>query len=137
MYMIDKVVRSKALKGPIGVDNSEVINLEQEKELKKRDKYYADLAEKKKPSGESEEDDEDYLDEEDEDMDPQTRENIVNEKLLKRLYKAAQADIDAQENEDERAAKVQFDEAGESKLGQVDKSMLEMHIKNEKDVAKA
>ena len=128
MYMIDKVVRSKALKGPIGVDNSEVINLEQEKELKKRDKYYADLAEKKKPSGESEEDDEDYLDEEDEDMDPQTRENIVNEKLLKRLYKAAQADIDAQENEDERAAKVQFDEAGESKLGQVDKSMLEMHI---------
>ena len=95
MYMIDKVVRSKALKGPIGVDNSEVINLEQEKELKKRDKYYADLAEKKKPSGESEEDDEDYLDEEDEDMDPQTRENIVNEKLLKRLYKAAQADIDA------------------------------------------
>ena len=137
MYMIDKVVRSKALKGPIGVDNSEVINLEQEKELKKRDKYYADLAEKKKPSGESEEDDEDYLDEEDEDMDPQTRENIVNEKLLKRLYKAAQADIDAQENEDERAAKVQFDEAGESKLGQVDKSMLEMHIQNEKDVAKA
>lgn len=28
MYLIDKVVRQKAIKGPIGVDNSEVINLE-------------------------------------------------------------------------------------------------------------
>ena len=28
MYLIDKVVRAKALQGPIGVDNSEVINLE-------------------------------------------------------------------------------------------------------------
>ena len=37
MYLIDKVVRAKALKGPIGVDNSEVINLEQERDLKKRD----------------------------------------------------------------------------------------------------
>ena len=44
MYLIDKVVRQKAINGPIGVDNSEVINLEQERELKKRDKYYTDLA---------------------------------------------------------------------------------------------
>ena len=44
MYLIDKVVRAKALRGPIGVDNSEVINLEQERELKKRDQYYANLA---------------------------------------------------------------------------------------------
>ena len=122
MYLIDKVVRAKALKGPIGVDNSEVINLEQEKELKKRDKYYADLAEKKKSkaSGESDENDEDddYLDEEDEDMDPQTRENIVNEKLLKRLYKAAQADLDGDEPDEQRQARVQFqEEMGESKLG--------------------
>ena len=36
IYLIDKVVRAKALQGPIGVDNSEVINLEQEKELKRR-----------------------------------------------------------------------------------------------------
>ena len=28
IYLIDKVVRAKALQGPIGVDNSEVINLE-------------------------------------------------------------------------------------------------------------
>ena len=36
MYLIDKVVRAKALQGPIGVDNSEVINIEQERELRKR-----------------------------------------------------------------------------------------------------
>ena len=48
MYLIDKVVRAKALKGPIGIDNSEVINLEQERELKKRDKYYANLADQQK-----------------------------------------------------------------------------------------
>ena len=48
MYLIDKVVRAKALQGPIGVDNSEVINLEQEKELKKRNQYLANLAAKKK-----------------------------------------------------------------------------------------
>ena len=58
MYLIDKVVRSKALKGPIGVDNSEVINLEQERELKKRDKYYANLADKKPSNtGDSENED--------------------------------------------------------------------------------
>jgi hypothetical protein len=38
IYLIDKVVRAKALQGPIGVDNSEVINLEMEQELKKRNK---------------------------------------------------------------------------------------------------
>ena len=62
MYLIDKVVRSKALKGPIGVDNSEVINLEQERELKKRDKYYANLADKKPSNpgtGDSEAEDDD------------------------------------------------------------------------------
>ena len=63
MYLIDKVVRSKALKGPIGVDNSEVINLEQERELKKRDKYYANLADKKPSNtagtGDSDNDDDD------------------------------------------------------------------------------
>jgi hypothetical protein len=33
MYLIDKVVRAKALLGPIGIDNSEVINIEVEKEV--------------------------------------------------------------------------------------------------------
>ena len=96
MYLIDKVVRTKALRGPIGVDNSEVINLEQEKELKRRDKYYTDLAEQRQSKGTEDEDDENF-DEDDIEggMDEQDRENLVNEKLLKRLYKAAQADLDA------------------------------------------
>jgi hypothetical protein len=34
LYLIDKVVRAKALNGPIGVDNSEVINIEAERELR-------------------------------------------------------------------------------------------------------
>lgn len=35
-YLIDKVVRQKSRYGPIGIDNSEVINLEMENEFKKR-----------------------------------------------------------------------------------------------------
>jgi hypothetical protein len=38
LYLIDKVVRAKANQGPIGVDNSEVINIELERELKRRHK---------------------------------------------------------------------------------------------------
>jgi len=36
IYLIDKVVRLKARAGPIGIDNSEVINLEVENDFKKR-----------------------------------------------------------------------------------------------------
>jgi hypothetical protein len=63
--LIDKVVRAKALQGPIGVDNSEVINLEMERELKKRNKNL--------PNHSSHEliDDEDQMNEED-------RENLKN-----------------------------------------------------------
>jgi len=96
MYLIDKVVRAKALKGPIGVDNSEVINLENERDLKKRDKYYNDLAEKNSKQR-PDESGEDEGDDDEANMDEQERENVQNEKLLKRLYKAAQADIDARE----------------------------------------
>lgn len=39
MYLIDKVVRQKARAGPIGVDNSEVINLEFEKDFKSRHRH--------------------------------------------------------------------------------------------------
>lgn len=39
MYLIDKVVRQKARVGPIGVDNSEVINLEFENEFKAKHKH--------------------------------------------------------------------------------------------------
>jgi hypothetical protein len=46
MYLIDKVVRAKALQGPIGIDNSEVINLEIEKDVEKRNRYLAGLVRK-------------------------------------------------------------------------------------------
>ena len=36
MYLIDKVVRQRTKQGPIGVDNSEVINMELEHEYKER-----------------------------------------------------------------------------------------------------
>lgn len=77
LYLIDKVVRQKAMQGPIGVDNSEVINLEMERELKRRHK---NLVQQK-------------ADEEDsEDLNEEDRENLGNEKLLNRLYKAADLD---------------------------------------------
>ncbi len=44
MYLIDKVVRQKALQGPIGVDNSELINLEVEEEFKQKHQYMLNLA---------------------------------------------------------------------------------------------
>jgi hypothetical protein len=39
LYLIDKVVRHKARFGPIGIDNSELINLEMENEFKNKNKY--------------------------------------------------------------------------------------------------
>lgn len=44
IYLIDKVVRRKAKQGPIGVDNSEFINLEMEKEFRKKHQHLLDLA---------------------------------------------------------------------------------------------
>lgn len=41
--MIDKVVRQKARAGPIGIDNSEVINLEVEKEFKNKNLHVLKL----------------------------------------------------------------------------------------------
>jgi hypothetical protein len=43
MYLIDKVVRQKAKAGPIGVDNSEFINIEIEEEYKQKNKYIQGL----------------------------------------------------------------------------------------------
>ena len=117
MYLIDKVVRAKASQGPIGVNNSEVINLEQERELRKKNLYYANLAEKKRtdPTEMNDMDPEDleyeniptnngrnskgeFVDDEEVDLDEQERENARNEALLKRLYNVAQAEIDDFEN---------------------------------------
>jgi hypothetical protein len=77
LYLIDKVVRAKALQGPIGVDNSEVINLEIEREYKLKNKHLTN-----DHSGSQN-------DEEGQELTQEERENITNAKLLDRLYKAA------------------------------------------------
>lgn len=103
MYLIDKVVRAKLLQGPIGVNNSEVINLEQERELRKKNIYYAKLAEQRKTNqtheeGEGDIENEDseagtqyggaqigrnskgeFVDDEEQDMDELEKENAQNE----------------------------------------------------------
>jgi hypothetical protein len=43
MYLIDKVVRQKARNGPIGIDNSEVINLQVENDFKNRNNHILKL----------------------------------------------------------------------------------------------
>jgi len=84
MYLIDKVVRAKALQGPIGIDNSEVINLEIEKDVEKRNRYLQQLV-RKQTSEVSEVEEESDIS-----GDKQANENRTNEKLLKCLYKAAE-----------------------------------------------
>lgn len=90
IYLIDKVVRAKAMQGPIGVDNSEVINLEMERELRRRTKNLANH----NAAAHSDEDDEEGLN-------MQELEQLQNEKLTKRLYQAANI---------EHQNRVQFDE---------------------------
>ncbi len=43
IYLIDKVVRQKAKAGPIGIDNSEFINIEIEEEFKEKNQYLQNL----------------------------------------------------------------------------------------------
>lgn len=62
MYLIDKVVRQKSRCGPIGIDNSEVINLEVETEFKKKLNHVLKL---NNPESNPElEEDQGYVDEE-------------------------------------------------------------------------
>lgn len=81
MYLIDKVVRLRSKRGPIGVDNSELIGIELEEQFKEKHKYLNNLMNKGQEnhqisniSNENEE-----------------KENIRNEKLLQRLTAAATA----------------------------------------------
>ena len=68
MYLIDKVVRQKAKAGPIGIDNSEFINIEIEEEFKQKGQYIQNLVDgyKKKDTRHSigDEDEEEDSDEE-------------------------------------------------------------------------
>lgn len=102
MYLIDKVVRAKALQGPIGVDNSEVINLEMERELRKRTKNLANH-------------NQEVVDEE-EDMTEEEIENLKNEKLLNRLYRAA--DIEHSNN-------VHFEEPDENVMDRQNQALIQ------------
>ena len=43
IYLIDKVVRQRSKFGPIGVDNSELINIEIEDEYKAKQRYIEHL----------------------------------------------------------------------------------------------
>lgn len=67
------------MQGPIGVDNSEVINLEMERDLKRKHKHLT-----QNPNATDEEDSDNLPEDE--------RENLGNERLLNRLYKAADLD---------------------------------------------
>lgn len=80
LYLIDKVVRAKALSGPIGVDNSEVINIEMERELRKRNRYIASLYGEKQHDGAMSEGEEGPID--GDGFTKVERENLENEKLL-------------------------------------------------------
>eukprot|EP00351_Strombidinopsis_sp_SopsisLIS2011_P000833 CAMPEP_0116882236 /NCGR_PEP_ID=MMETSP0463-20121206/14436_1 /TAXON_ID=181622 /ORGANISM="Strombidinopsis sp, Strain SopsisLIS2011" /LENGTH=109 /DNA_ID=CAMNT_0004535155 /DNA_START=432 /DNA_END=764 /DNA_ORIENTATION=- len=74
IYTIDKVIRLKSKLGPIGIGNSEVINIEMETEFKKKNQYLMNLAEGRRQDFES-----------DEDASEEVRQNAQNEKLLQRL----------------------------------------------------
>jgi len=82
MYLIDKVVRQRSKMGPIGVDNSELINLEIEDEFREKQHYIDNLmggkpAQKKLTSDGS--------------ISKEDKENLKNERLLQRLTIAAAA----------------------------------------------
>ena len=72
LYLIDKVVRQRAKQGPIGVDNSELIGMEMEQEVKERNMYIEKLSGVLARGGDSE-----------------GAEKENNEKLLERLTSAA------------------------------------------------
>ena len=89
MYLIDKVVRQKARCGPIGIENSELVNLEMENDFKKKSKYIFKLNSKDHT------DDQDqyqgYVDEEGvyHGVDQDEKLFKENEKLLQRLTNVA------------------------------------------------
>ena len=88
MYLIDKVVRQKAKAGPIGIDNSEFINIEIEEEYKQKNKYINSLVDGGRQQNQrvSEEGEE-----EDSDGEGEGKENQQhhNQRLLDRLSSAA------------------------------------------------
>ncbi|CDW72040.1 UNKNOWN [Stylonychia lemnae] len=80
LYLIDKVVRSRAKTGPIGVDNSELINIELEQDFRNKNQYIENLVNGGKKQGNQIH--QSTTNQED-------KENIDNQKLLDRLTTAA------------------------------------------------
>lgn len=89
MYLIDKVVRQKAKNGPIGIDNSEVINLQVENDFKNRHNHILKL--NNATSGAEIDFSEGYVDEEGvfHPIDQDEKLFKENERLLTRLTLAA------------------------------------------------
>eukprot|EP00347_Sterkiella_histriomuscorum_P011660 403371604 len=86
IYLIDKVVRLKAKTGPIGVDNSELINIELEQEFKQKNQYIEGLMHhggNKKPQ------DQMTMTTQEQQQQYEDKENIQNQRLLERLTQAA------------------------------------------------
>ena len=82
LYLIDKVVRQRAKQGPIGIDNSELINLEVEEEYKEKNQYLLNLASGKGSSQVNQQPHET-------DMSEDTKQYVHNEKLFQRLTAVA------------------------------------------------
>lgn len=59
MYLIDKVVRKRSKVGPIGVDNSELINIEVEDEYKQKNQHLLQLIKGQKLGKHSQDESED------------------------------------------------------------------------------
>lgn len=100
------------MQGPIGVDNSEVINLEMEREHKRKSK---NLANHNAGATDNEDDEEGLCDED--------RENLKNQKLLNRLYRAA--DMDNQQPDNQQ---VRFSEGckdGSDAIDQQNRALIE------------
>ena len=84
IYLIDKVVRQKARAGPIGIDNSEFINIEIEEEFKEKNTHIQKLVDGYKTKETQHHSDDDTLEDED-----GNKENQHNQRLLDRLSTAA------------------------------------------------
>lgn len=84
LYLIDKVVRQRAKAGPIGVDNSELINIEIEDEYRAKNQYLESLVKGKKSLQNINESNIDHSQ-----MKNDNKENEDNQRLLDRLTVAA------------------------------------------------
>ena len=89
LYLIDKVVRQKAKAGPIGIDNSEFINIEIEEEFKEKNQYLQNLVDGYKKKNALNEGHHRTQEDDSDQEDGDNKENQQNQKLLDRLSNVA------------------------------------------------